>query len=112
MADFYYEPKQNKDLSLFDCMDLTEYRNFVTDIQSDTKLSQREKQNLTLLATRFIEFRYEKLADLYSISDDNMRNWLERLRCVIVDRDSAIKNGYFKYMEDYEKLLNEVVSDE
>ena len=40
-----------------------------------------------------------------------MQKWLERLHCVIVDTDSAIKNGYFAYMEDYSKLLEDVVDE-
>lgn len=108
----YYEPKADKFTGLDDCVVVEEYNRFISEINKDKNLSFQEKQFLNLIATRFIEFKYEKIADLYSTSRAEFREWLEKLRCVIVDKDSAIKNGYFKYLADYNELLKEVVSDE
>lgn len=108
----YYEPKVNKFIGLDECVITDEYYRFISEINADNNLTLSEKQFLNLIATRFIEFKYEKIADLYGISRTEFREWLEKLRCVIVDKDSAIKNGYFKYLADYNELLKEVVSDE
>lgn len=108
----YYEPKTNKFTGLEECVVADTYYQFVSEINADNHLTLSEKQFLKLIASRFIEFKYEKIADVYSISRPEVRGWFEKLRCVIVDRDSAIKNGYFKYLDGYNELLKEVVSDE
>lgn len=108
----YYEPKTDKPVELGDCIVIDEYGRLISEINKDKNLTSQEKQFLNLIASRFIEFKYEKIADLYSVSRAEFRGWLEKLRCVIVDRDSAIKNGYFKYLTDYNELLKEVVSNE
>lgn len=108
---FYYEPHLDM-LDKNKCVDLTDYLEFVKDIDHDAGLNAQDKNFLKILATRFITFKYEKLADLYaSTKDDNIKHWLEKLKCVIVDTDSAIKNGYFKYLEDYSLLLEDIVNE-
>lgn len=109
--DFYYEPKVKKRVALQDCLDVDEYNEIMKQISADNSLTLPQKSFLKLLASRFIVAKYEKLADLYAQSDKTMQKWLERLHCVIVDTDSAIKNGYFAYMEDYSKLLEDVVDE-
>lgn len=110
MSDFYYNPK----LDMHDmgkCFDISEYLQFVKNIDQDSRLSFEQRNFLKILATRFIVFKYEKLADLYASADKNMQEWLERLKCVIVDTDSAIKNGYFEYMDNYASLVEGIVNE-
>lgn len=109
--DFYYEPNVKKRVYPQDCLDLDEYSALIKQISVDDRLTSVQKVFLKHLASRFIVAKYEKLADLYSQSDKVMQEWLEKLHCVIVDTDSAIKNGYFKYMKDYSKLLEDVVNE-
>jgi len=109
-ASVYYRPKE-KDTICTDCVYLEDYLKFTREIEADDKLSGSQKNVLTALATRFIIFRYEKIADYYAQTNDHMKEWLEKLRCVIVDKDKAIQNGYIKYMEDYEKILGEIVDE-
>ena len=106
--DFYYTPK--KDASIDKCVDLTEYNKMLADIKT-AKVNESQRDLLILLASRFIVFKYEKLADYYAITTSEMKTWLEKLRCVIVDTDSAIKNGYFTYQESYDALLKEIVNE-
>lgn len=109
--DFYYEPKVKKRVEPQDCLVVDEYNEVVKQILADTDLTMAQKSFLKLLASRLIIAKYEKLADLYAQSDKTMQKWLERLHCVIVDTDSAIQNGYFAYMKDYSKLLEDVVHE-
>lgn len=109
--DFYYEPKVKKRVDLQDCLDVDVYNDLLKQILQDSRLTSEQKVFLRLLTSRFIVAKYEKLADLYVQSDKTMQEWLERLHCVIVDTDSAIKNGYFTYMKDYSKLLEDVVDE-
>lgn len=109
-SNFYYEPKTNVgDKSK--CLEMSEYQEFVKMIDRDSILSVSDKNFLKILATRFIVFKYEKLADLYASADSNMQQWLERLKCVIVDTDKAIANGYFEYMENYSMLVEDIVDE-
>lgn len=108
---FYYEPH----LDMTDknkCMDLAQYLELVNAIDHDNSLTQNDKNFFKILATRFIVFKYEKLADLYaSTKDANIKRWLEALKCVIVDTDKAIEAGYFNYLKEYSMLLEDIVDE-
>ena len=110
MSEFYYEPK-TKGVKISDCLKVDEYLKLVQNINRDSTLNLEQKQLLKYLATRFITFRFDKIADYYSITTPNMQEWLERVRSVIVDTDSAIKNGYIKYKENYSSLIGSIVNE-
>ena len=105
----YYEPKANGEAEK--CVQFDEYTKLIKDINQDDSLKPEQSELLRMLATRFIVFKYEKLADYYANTDSNMQAWLEKLRCAIVDNDSAIKNGYFEYLESYKMLLEDIVDE-
>ena len=110
MDSFYYNPKMNmRDMNK--CLDMEEYVKWFDEISQDKTFSLEQKNFLKILATRFILFKYEKLADFYASTDKRMQTWLEKLRCVIVDTDTAIKSGYFEYADDYSELLKEIVNE-
>lgn len=109
MVDFYYKPKPG---NINDCVDLAEYNKILAEVNKlSGKLSPVEKELCKILATRFIIFKYDKLADYYSVASKQMQEALEKLRCVIVDTDSAIKNGYLTYFDQYSGLLKEVIDE-
>lgn len=105
----YYEPKRTG--KPVDCIDITDYELLCQEIARDSSLTMEQRRLLTLLATRFLQFKYEKLADYYTITDANMQKWLEKLRCVIVDTDSAIQNGYISYKKNYQSLIGGIVNE-
>lgn len=105
----YYEPKKCNQLS--DCLDLEKYKAIVDKIACDNLLSSNQKYFLSLLASRQIEFKYNKLADYYANADSHMKEYLENLHLVIVDDERAIEKGLFKYFEQYEELVKEVVDE-
>lgn len=112
MSNFLYEPKiNNAPSSLRGCIDADKFELLCKEINNDETLSLQEQRWLKLLATRFITFKYEKLADFYAYTGSNMKVWLEKLRCVIIDDDLAIQRGYFKYLEDYSKYLAGIVDE-
>ena len=110
MSEFYYEPK-TKTIKIDSCLKADEYLKLVQEINSDSTLSLEQKQLLKYLATRFITFRFDKIADYYTITTPNMQEWLERVRSVIVDTDSAIKNGYIRYKENYLSLIESITNE-
>ena len=107
--NFYYTPKKNSNIGK--CVDITEYNELLQQIEADKMITKEEKSLLKLLATRFIIFKYEKLADYYATTHAGMQEWLEKMRCVIVDYNAAINNGYFKYNKDYSLLVRSLVND-
>lgn len=106
-----YTPKENSKLSLNDTMDLTKYQEILNEINSDVLLPETQKYLLSLLATRQIEFKYSKIADYYINAEPRIKEYLEKLHLVILDKDRAIETGLFKYFEDYETLVGEVVDE-
>lgn len=104
----YYEPKIG---AISDCVDIFEFDHFINDINNDTKLSAEQRRLLKLLATRFLTFRFDKVADYYNVTDKHMQSWLEKLRAVIVDTESAIDHGYLIYKDEYSKLIERVLHE-
>ena len=110
LKNYYYEPKSGN-VKLEDTLDLTEYKKFEDKIDNDSNLSVTEKRMLKLLATKHIEFKYGKIADFYTNAPDNIKNYLEDLRVVILDTDKAIEKGLFKYFDNYEKLIGDITGE-
>ena len=104
-----YEPKEN--LNVDGLLDTSKYEAVIDKINTSS-LSDSQKKFLTLAASRFIRFRYEKIADYYcTTQSDEMKKFIEELHLVVVDYDSAIENGYFEFQEEYKKLLRSVIDE-
>ena len=105
----HYEPKEN--LSIDNLLDTSKYE-AVIDRINKSSLSDSQKKFLTLATSRFIRFRYEKIADYYcTIQSDEMKKFIEELHLVVVDYNNAIENGYFQFQEDYKHLLEEIIGE-
>lgn len=105
----HYKPKEN--LSIDNLLDTSKYEAVIDEINKSS-LSNSQKKFLMLAASRFIRFKYEKIADYYcSIQSDEMKSWIEKLHLVVVDYDNAIENGYFEFQEDYKHLLEELINE-
>lgn len=104
----HYEPKEN--LNISNLLDLDEYMKF-QDIITNSDVSGSQKQFLRFASTRLIRFNYAKIADYYCGVDDKMKELIEKLHLVVVDKDNAIENGYFEYFDEYSKLIEGLVSE-
>ena len=102
-----YEPKNAKPHILELC-DKSKTHRIIKEIESSS-LSNDEKFFLIDAARRHNVFNYEKIADYYSHSSNEMQTLMERSGLVIIDFDKAIEYGYIKlcdeikkqYLEDY-----------
>lgn len=103
-----YQPKEN--LNIDSLLDLREYNELLSIIDA-SNVSDKQKSILSLAATRFIRFNYIKIADYYCSADSEMKDLIEKLHLVVVDKDDAIKNGYFEYFEEFTKLVEELVGE-
>lgn len=107
MTNFYFDT--NKIVSKNDCFNLNYYQNISNKIINDDNLTDEEKEFLLILSTRYIIFKYENLANYYNSANDNVRDYMEDLHAVIVDKDTAILKGYLKYQEDYNSYIDELI---
>lgn len=104
----YYQPQEYRSTS--NLLNMDEYQELIDKINK-SNVSETQKEFLRLAATRFIRFNYAKIADYYCSTDDEMKDLIEKLHLVVVDKDSAIENGYFEYFEEYSKLVEELVGE-
>lgn len=97
-----YEVKSKKpDIS--ELIDTTKYNRLVKGID-ESGLSEEEKNFLKLASTRFIEFRFSKIAEYYAHSGKEVQELIEKNALVIIDFNSAIENGFVKLNEEIEHL--------
>ena len=66
-------------------------------------LPDTQKEFLRKTATRFFEFKYDKIAEYYAHQDTECQELMESLALVIIDFDKAVEQGYVKlnkFIED------------
>lgn len=100
------------DVDLAGCIDKTKYNELVTMI-NNSNLPEEKKAIYRVVATRFIEFRFDSFAEYYA----NLKNAtdktaakeeqevMEKLALVIVDINNAIHNGFVKMNSFIEDIL-------
>lgn len=104
-----YEPKNAKP-HLLELCDKTKTHRLIREIDM-SNLPIEEKNFLIDAARRHNVFNYEKIADYYAHSSQEMQNLMERSGLVIIDFEKAIQYGYVKlcdeirtqYLEEYGK---------
>ena len=104
----HYEPKEEKNVN--NLLDVTEYTELIAKING-SNLTVAQKEFLRLAASKFIRFRYDKMADYYADASLEMRQFMERLHLVVVDYQNAIENGYIQFKEDFNKLIEDMVNE-
>ena len=70
-------------------------------------VSKAEKEFLIQAAKRHNVFNYRLIADYYSHASIEMQRLMEESALVIIDFDSAIKNGYVKYSNEINELYRQ-----
>jgi len=104
-----YEPK-NKKPHIIELVDKTKTHRLIREIDNSS-LSYEEKNFLIDASRRHNVFNYEKIADYYAHSSQEMQELMERSGLVIIDFEKAIQYGYVKlcdeirkqYLEEYGK---------
>jgi hypothetical protein len=100
-----YEPSE--DIPLFnELYDSSRFNELINKIES-SDLDKENKEFLKLAATRHIVFNYQKIADLYSHSNNNMQELMEESALVIIDFNKAIELGYVKLSEEIAEQYTE-----
>lgn len=99
------KPKMNE---LFDSEKL---HFLLEDIQS-SKLSDEEKNFLTIAAYRHVVFNYDRIADFYAHSSKEVQKLMEDSALVIVDYNKAIEDGFIKLTEEIGDINKEEQDEE
>tara|TARA_B100000287_G_C20641888_1_gene783770 strand:- start:894 stop:1619 length:726 start_codon:yes stop_codon:yes gene_type:complete len=90
----YYEPENNPEIKLEDCIDLDKY-NAKLQALEDFDLTKKQKQLLKMFAYRFIKIDFENVANYYHYNaTEKEQKAIERLRLVLTD------NGIGGFIED------------
>lgn len=71
------------------------------------KIPQQEKDFLMLTAGRHVVLNFQKIADYYAHSEKSVQELMELSALVIVDFDSAIKNGWVNLSKRLEDMYDE-----
>jgi hypothetical protein len=100
----FYEPRGVKP-EVSELYDATEAEKLLEEVR---KVEDAElRRFLEYSAIRFVRWRFDKIAEYYAHSDDNVKAIFRRLALVIVDFDEALERGWVKLTERIFELLRE-----
>lgn len=96
-----YEPK-NAQPHIIELVDKSKTQRLIREIDN-SNLPIEEKTFLIDAAKRHLVFNYEKIADYYAHSNQEMQYLMERSGLVIIDFEKAIEYGFVKLCDDIRK---------
>lgn len=109
-----YEPT-DENVDLEDCIDATHYLELIREINANLEngsISEEEAKFLKLCATRWIKFKYAKVAQWYATkASPAMQRHLERSTMVLVDVGKKFENAVLDAREYFEKVLKRYVTE-
>lgn len=88
-----------------DCTDVFKYHALLGEIEA-SNVPEVEKQFLKLLAARFIVFRFNRIAEYYAHSDEEMQWLMKMCMAVQVDYNDAIQNGVTAMKEELQEIAD------
>jgi len=101
-----YEKQRNEPPEITLLYKTEKYSELLDQIQQ-ADISKKEKLFLTLAASRHIVFDYGEIAEYYAHATPEMQEQMEKSALVIIDFDSAIKEGYVKLHSEITAIFNE-----
>lgn len=85
----------------------TSKRDYLLQEIKKANLPEDVKKFLILGAQRHLKFDYQAIAEYYAHAGKEIQQLMEDSALVIIDYDSAMKNGYAKFLDTVEELKNE-----
>lgn len=89
--------------TLEECVDNTKALELIEKINK-SEVSEELKAFLTLAAYRHLKFNYSKIAEYYAHADKETQALFEESALVIIDFNSAIRNGFTKLSKRIEEM--------
>jgi hypothetical protein len=99
-----YEPSEDKP-SFDEMYELGKYTELVDEINNSQAVGD-EKDFLLLAATRHIVFKYDKIAEFYAHSDNDIKVMMQKSALIIIDFNAAIEYGFVKMAGDLLELAD------
>ena len=106
-----YEKQRDKPPEIELLCGREKYSQLLSDIDNSS-VSEKEKIFLKLAASRHIIFDYGEIAEYYAHATAEMQEQMEKSALVIVDFNSAIKDGYVKLRSKIEDMFAEDIENE
>lgn len=103
----HYTPKEDKP-EISSLFDLQKYTNLIKEINLSNNISDEDKELLRLTATRHIKYNFDKLADYYYNSSQEVQKFMEKQHLVIIDTEDALDHGYLEFNQKVRALLKEI----
>ena len=101
----HYEPKNIKP-ELSKLVDERKQKELLKKIHK-SNVDNETKEFLIKASQRHLVFNYSNIADFYAHSDSETKELMEQSGLVIIDFDSAIKNGFVEMSNDLKNLFDE-----
>ena len=101
----HYEPRNIKP-ELSKLVDERKQKELLKKIQK-SNVDNETKEFLIKASQRHLVFNYSNIADFYAHSDSETKELMEQSALVIIDFDSAIKNGFVEMSNDLKNLFDE-----
>lgn len=85
-------------------VDKTKVTQLLNEIEN-SDLDEQEKEFLRIAASRHYVFDYGRIAEFYAHATPDLQRLMEQSVLVIIDVDDAIANGYARFSETIEELM-------
>lgn len=93
-----------KKVNLDELLDENKAKELIKKIEC-SNIKDEEKIFLSKAATRFIQFKYNNIAEYYANASKEMQELMEESGLVIIDINNALQNGFVKLYDEIEKQM-------
>lgn len=100
-----YEPT-GRVVDVSECFNADKYNELVEEIEK-ANIDDDIKDFLKLAAGRHICFDYQTIAEYYANAPQEVQALMEKSALVIIDYDSAIKNGFTRLITDVAEIMDD-----
>lgn len=100
-----YEPT-GEEWDVGELYDTTRADELAAEVEAAEGLPDEVRDFLLAASRRFVEFRYDRIADFYARADEETKGLMEREALVIIDYGDAIRGGFAKLSEGLKKILD------
>lgn len=100
-----YEPT-GRVVDVSECFNTDKYNELVEEIEK-ANIDDDVKDFLRLAAGRHICFNYQTIAEYYANAPKEIQALMEKSALVIIDYDSAIKNGFTRLITDVAEIMDD-----
>lgn len=106
-----YEPLGVKP-QIHELYNAEDYYRLLDEIEKAENITEEEREFLKLAASRWIEYRFDLIAEYYAQSSPELQRLMERLALVVVDFNDAINMGIVNFTKKLRQFLEDLKEKE